>query len=445
VVKSYNELPGEISRIEGEITRLGGREALDRKKEELTERQKNLRLASGVGFLDRFKSRKVDEELLEFGLETKRLEDEGITEDSSHQREFNNLWSRRIEERISEEDIFTAEGFFKKIKEGAYRRGINVGNMPMDKISQIEAQLSILGEVPHEAASVEGISDDISDIISESFEESEKRHLRENLKELSKELFGKIIKEEKEKLEKDIESAVENSKRKERVEAFDREKERVMAETKGMSFLDKVRVRMGLPESISGELRKITRDLAGIDNSMDVLGRLEEHRVRISEFHAQSREAIMGAYGGIQDLAENMKRRIAEKFNETMEGVKKDGISPAERNKKLAEARKLVGEITDDAYLGDLDSRRAEIQGATEEILDAEVYALFTRVSLDEKGGAYNKILRDMTLFLNRREVGEKTGDDAKNVIVEVMKSKAESLRGVRKVLIRQALAQLRI
>jgi hypothetical protein len=178
---------------------------------------------------------------------------------------------------------------------------------------------------------------------------------------------------------------------------------------------------------------------------MDVLGRLEEHRVRISEFHAQSREAIMGAYGGIQDLAENMKRRIAEKFNETMEGVKKDGISPAERNKKLAEARKLVSEIGDKSYLEDLDSKKEEIQKATEDILDEEVEALFGRVGLEEKGGTYNKILRDIAAFLNRREVGEKTGEEAKSVIVEVMKSKAESLKGARKVLVRQALAQLRI
>jgi hypothetical protein len=420
VVRAFRELPKEVSRVEGELRKLGGVEALGEKQEELTERKKNLELASEVDFLSRSG--------LSYGLRKANLD---LLDMDESQRK--GKLSDMIAKRLSRE-FFAGpslgkriSGFLKKSKEQTEEKSIFEGGNK-EKIKQ---------ELPKWSSYlVNGQKDELVDSLSECVAVGQDA-------EAVADIFFSIADEEGGKLKEEIEHNENLSEQESRQKAYDS----LLKEQSKKGFGGRLTSSFSMPKVIASELEKVNGELVALDRTIQTAEALETHKDRIKQAHGEAREQIMGAYEGTRKIAERVRAIIEKKYSDSISGASKTDISVEQRAKELEQARKLLEGIRggdEGEYIDDLEAKRAEIQEATEKIIESDVERSFAGLRIDGDG-AYNKTLKVMTDFLKRARVGDKTGEEARDVLVQAMKRQSGALTGARRVLIRHVLSQLKV
>jgi hypothetical protein len=397
IVKAYNELPEEIRKTEQEIARLGGVDALVEKRDQLTERQKVLELASEVSFLDRVT-----------GL------DEGVLTERGFVRAF--------EERLGSDENLRVLDVFKQLQ--------SLGDVS-DRKSDIRTFVRFLKDKQAQPQYVYDFFVDskwkAEDIDRPTFASAVNRIIS---------VF--------EQLEEEAEQIREKSEQK---EAFEKIQEEKLA---GKSLAGKVAVKFRMSKLVAEDLKKVNSELAKVEASARKAEQLTELLKQSKEEHGKARQGVLKVYSGIQNLSVIVKGKIEESFKKINEDANKAGLRPEQRIKKLEEARRMIANIrTDDdtEYVENADGKRAEIQTAIEDVLIEEAETIFDKIGNGNEGGALGKTLMLITNFISRRgsAVGEKTGDEAGQFLIGVVREQAGKATGAKKILITNALAKLRI
>ncbi len=397
IIKAYNELPGEITRTEQEIARLGGADALIEKREQLTERQEMLELASEVSFLDRLR-----------GLDESILTERGFV--------------RAFEEILADDKTPRVLDVFNQLKV--------LGNVS-DRRQDMRTFVRFLKEKQEQPQYV-------YDFFVDSKWKAE---------DIDRPTFASAVNKiivTFEQLEEEAEQVREKSEQKEAFEKIQEEK------TAGKSLVERVSIKFKMSKIVAEDLKKVNSELAKVEASARKAEQLSDLLGQSKEEHDKARQGVLKVYSGIQALSGVIKRKIEARYAQINNEARKDGLRPEQRIKKLEEARRMIANIrTDDdtEYVENADQKRSEIQTAIEDVLIEEAETIFDKIGNGNEGGALGKTLMLITNFISRRGsvVGEKTGDEAKQFLIGVVREQAGKATGPKKILINNALARLRI
>lgn len=181
---------------------------------------------------------------------------------------------------------------------------------------------------------------------------------------------------------------------------------------------------------VASQLDQLNEEYTELGRQIQTVEQLTAFREKAKNGHEQVREGLMSMYAGVQDISKIVKDRINEKFEQIISGANEPSRRPDEKERELEKAREFLDDVAEaDGDPDYLEYRKAEVQQALEKVVADSAGLILDRVNT-KKNGAFDTTLREITELLERPSVGEKTGDEAKEVVAQALNAKLEQLKG---------------